>query len=145
MPLTHGQTFALSTGDTVRLAEPRIPFCRSPRVLEYAEPTEPTPVQIAEILYVAQRVGRALAASTYGDPGCFCLLLNGPRVRRRPWFHVHIILARSRREKWWVLFAMSQKRRLRWLARILRRVAPGLGLRGATGEPIERPDVSTRA
>lgn len=113
----------------VRLVDPHIPFVPHYRVLEYASPDDPTPREIGELMHLAHRLGETLALETFGDPGCFCVLLNASRVRRRPWFHVHLILARSPREKWWVLFALSQKRRLRRLASILRWLVPGLRLR----------------
>ena len=119
----------LSTGRLVRLVHPQIPFVPHYRVLESPGAHGPAPEEIGELMGLAHRLGETLALATFGDRGCFCVLLNASRVRRRPWFHIHLILARSPREKWWVLFALSQKRRLRRWARIVGWLVPGLRLR----------------
>ena len=117
MPETH---HLLSTGREGRAVNPHITFLPHYRVVDCPGTADPTPAEVGEMLQIAHRTGQALARAAFDDPGAFSLLLNAPRTRRRPWFHIHLIPARSPREKWWALFTLSQKRWLRALVRLVR-------------------------
>ena len=55
-----------------------------------------------------------LAQTELGDPEAFTLLYNGARTRRCPWPHVHVLLARTVREKRWALLCFHLKHLTRW-------------------------------
>lgn len=62
----------------------------------------------------ARELARALAREELGDPEAFTLLYNGARTRRRPWPHVHVLLARSVAEKRWALLCYHLKHLTSW-------------------------------
>ena len=69
---------------------------------------------VGELQSLAHRVGRMLARRHYGDPECYSLLYNAARTRRRPWPHVHILVARSVADKRWCMLVFQLKHLLRW-------------------------------
>ena len=70
-----------------------------------------------QLYSIAQDIGEELGQRFYGDPGCYALIFSGPRTRRRPWPHVHILPARDLAEKRRAMLLYFFKRFLtRWLA-----------------------------
>lgn len=69
---------------------------------------------VGELQSLAHRIGRMLARRHYGDPECYSLLYNAARTRRRPWPHVHILVARSVADKRWCMLVFQLKHLLRW-------------------------------
>jgi hypothetical protein len=100
-------------GQVCELSSPSVPLVRNVYALSIvdAEPGHADPVALWTL---AHRLARELAEQAHGDPECFTLLFNAARTRRKPWPHVHIILARSPTEKRWVLLCLSLKVLLRW-------------------------------
>ena len=97
-----GRRCSTRSGLSCELASPRLPLVRNYHVLSL-EGT-PDPERVDELWVLAHRVARALAEQAHGDPECYSLLYNAERTRRRPWAHVHILLARSPEEKRWAMF-----------------------------------------
>jgi hypothetical protein len=56
-----------------------------------------------------QRFAEELALTHMGDRGAYMLLVSGASARRRPNFHVHVFLVRSRWQKAWVYAVLSLK------------------------------------
>ncbi len=69
---------------------------------------------VGELQSLAHRIGQMLARGHYGDPECYSLLYNAARTRRRPWPHVHILVARSVADKRWCMLVFQLKHLLRW-------------------------------
>lgn len=115
---------ALTTGRTLVVRAPQLPFLRHYHVVSWPEGAPPpTAGEIDEMWRVAHTLARSLGRALFADEECFSVLYNGARTRRRPWAHFHVILARSPGEKRRALLALSAKRWLRMLARVLRRIA----------------------
>lgn len=67
-----------------------------------------------ELLLLAHRIGRMMASRHYGDPECYTLMYNGARTRRKPWPHVHLLIARSVSDKRRGVLFLQLKHLLRW-------------------------------
>ena len=98
-----------STG--YQLRQPHIPLVPGYAVLGFDEDderaAEPTTDDIAALWAAAHHEARRLSLERFGDPGCYSLLFNG--ARRRPWPHVHIVLADSVEAKRRAFFFLSLK------------------------------------
>ena len=120
------QKFELSSGLRCQLVSPRLPWVRNYYALAL-ESSQASESDTDELWALAHQLARKLALRTFHDPECFTLLYNAGRTRRQSWSHIHIILARSPREKRWTLFCLGMKRFLRWrrwpITRRLRRAA----------------------
>lgn len=112
----------LSTGRALEVRAPALPFLPHYHVVSWPRGAPvPSPHEIDEMWSVAHALARRLGRALFGDEECFTVLYNGARTRRRPWPHFHVILARTPREKRRALLALSAKRWLRALVRLLRR------------------------
>lgn len=132
----------LSTGRRVGLRRARVPFVRDYFVLDVdLSIGPPTPDEIGELLAVAHGAARELAARLRGDPDAFSLLYNGGRARRRPWPHVHLVLAADPAEKRRAYVALSLKRLTRW-RRWLRPSPRGPEPTGVGAEPASRSKIA---
>ena len=120
--------FGLPSGASCELSAPKLPLVRGYYALSLVE-ASPGEADLVALWTLAHRLARDLASRTHGDPECFSLLFNAARTRRKPWAHVHIILARSPAQKRWVLLCLSLKRFLRW------RRWPGVRSLASEGQP----------
>jgi len=97
------------------LRRPPIPFVPGYAVVGFADAEAPTraPEDIAQLWAHAHREARRLSLERFGHAEGYSLLYNGARTRRRPWPHVHIVLAESVEDKRRAFFFLSLKRLLR--------------------------------
>ena len=103
----------LSSGRLCTLASPSIPGLRGYHVL--ALPGEPPgPDDEAELFLCARGVARALASARHGDPDCYSLMYSAARTRRRPWPHVHIVIASSVATRRRAVLLLQLKHLFRW-------------------------------
>lgn len=70
--------------------------------------------EVEELYLLAHRIGRMLGRRHFGDAECYSLTYNAARTRRRPWPHVHVLIARSVSEKRRNMVFMMLKNVLRW-------------------------------
>jgi hypothetical protein len=105
--------YTLPSGTRCELSTPKLPFVRHYYILHFAG-ASCNPGDIAQMWEMAYWIAQDLGQRHFGDPGCFSVLINGGRTRRRPWPHLHILAAKSPAAKRWGLFCMSIKRILRW-------------------------------
>jgi hypothetical protein len=90
--------------------------------------TERADAELAQLVALAAEVAARVARRRFGDAGCFTLLASGARARRRPWPHVHIVLAES---------VAAKRRALLWLS--LKHVTrPALALGRTLRASLER-------
>lgn len=107
----------LSSGRACILQKPYVPGLQHYYVLSVPENgTPPLAEELAELTLLAHEAGRALAREYLGDPGCYSLIYNAERTRRRPWPHFHILLAASTFEKRLSFTLLQLKHVLRRLA-----------------------------
>lgn len=69
---------------------------------------------IEELYLVAHRIGRMMGRRRFGDAECYTLMYSGARTRRRPWPHVHVLVAGSVADKRRNIFFLQMKHLLRW-------------------------------
>ena len=103
----------LSSGRRCALSKPSLPGLRRYYVLALCEAGY-TSVDLREQSALAHRIGQMMARRHFGDPECYTLLYNAARTRRKPWPHVHILVARSVAEKRRDLLLFQLKHLLRW-------------------------------
>lgn len=103
----------LSSGQRCSLTRRALPGLRTYYVLALRT-KDWSQSDIGELQSLGHRVGRMLARRHYGDPECYSLLYNAARTRRRPWPHVHILVARSVADKRWCMLVFQLKHVLRW-------------------------------
>ncbi len=109
-----GESFPLSSGRVCVLHHPPLPFLAHYHVLVFPHHQgPPSEKEIEEILLLANRKGRELGRSYFGDEECFSLIYNGGRTRRKPWLHVHILPTRNTAAKRIAFLAFSLKKILR--------------------------------
>ncbi len=88
----------LPSGRRCTLSRPVLPGIRRYYVLSLPS-SACAPVDTGELLFLAHRIGRMMATRHYQDPECYSLIYNAARTRRKPWPHVHILIAPSVHEK----------------------------------------------
>lgn len=129
----------LSSNARCVLERPAIPWVRSYYVV--ALPTAVSSHRdIHELHHLAHRVGRLLGRQRFGDPECYTLMYSAARTRRRPWPHVHVIVASSVQDKRRHVLLLQLKHVLRWrqwpmtqwLANSLKSLTSLMSLRRAT-------------
>jgi hypothetical protein len=88
----------LSSGWRCTLSRPALPGIQKYYVLSLPR-SSCSAADTGELLSLAHRIGRMMATRHYQDPECYSLIYNGARTRRKPWPHVHILIAPSVSEK----------------------------------------------
>lgn len=58
-------------------------------------PESATSSEIDEFHVLTHRVARSLALLHFHDRECYALMYSAGRTRRKPWPHVHVLVARS--------------------------------------------------
>lgn len=89
----------LPSGRSCTLRARPLPWLPTYHVLFLSQDTVPTDSEEREMFGVAHSVATDLAVRFCGDPGCYTILFSGPRTRRRPWPHFHIVAVRNVFEK----------------------------------------------
>ncbi len=109
-----GEIFQLSTGRVCVLHNPSLPLLAHYHVLVFPhDQGTPSEEEIEEVLLLANRKGRELGRTYFGDEECFSIIYNGGRTRRKPWLHVHILPTRNTAAKRIAFLAFSLKNILR--------------------------------
>jgi hypothetical protein len=114
--VTETREFVLSSGARCRLSACPLPLLPTYHVLtKVASDVSTDDRDEEEMLLIAQRMARELGKRFYYDPGCFTILFNGTRARRRPWPHFHILAVRNVGQKRRALLLLHAKRLLKLL------------------------------
>ena len=120
------QDLVLASGRSCTLSRPNVPGLKNYYViaLDAVVPVEDAvasvedavaSVEDAEEFFLrAHRIARTLAQSHYGDPECYALMFSAGRTRRRPWPHVHIVVADSVSKRRRAVLVLQLKHVLWW-------------------------------
>lgn len=103
----------LSSGARCTLHRPALPGVRHYYVVALHEQAA-SARDVDELHVLAHRVGRMIGTHRFGDPECYTLMYSGARTRRRPWPHVHVLVAHSVVDKRRNVLLLQMKHVLRW-------------------------------
>jgi hypothetical protein len=84
----------LTTGRRCTLSQPRVPGLKKYFVLSLPGCTLSS-TEAGQFHLLALQIAGELANRSYGDSECFALMYSAGRTRRKPWPHVHIVVASS--------------------------------------------------
>ena len=106
------QDLVLASGRTCTLSRPNVPGLKNYYVI--ALDALVSVKEGEEFFLRAHRIARTLAQSHYKDPECYALMFSAGRTRRRPWPHVHIVLADSVSKRRRAVLVLQLKHVLWW-------------------------------
>ena len=106
------QDLVLASGRSCSLSRPNVPGLKNYYVIALDAVVS---VEEGEEFFLrAHRIARTLAQSHYGDAECYALMFSAGRTRRRPWPHVHIVVADSVSKRRRAVLVLQLKHFLWW-------------------------------
>lgn len=113
------QDLVLASGRSCTLSRPNVPGLKNYYVIALdavvsVEDAVASVEDAEEFFLRAHRIARTLAQSHYGDPECYALMFSAGRTRRRPWPHVHIVVADSVSKRRRAVLVLQLKHVLWW-------------------------------
>ena len=109
--LSADERLPLTSGRACTLRARPLPLLPTYHVLFFAsEDCAPTAREEHEMFGLAHDAAARLGQRFFGDPGCYTIVFSGPRTRRRPWPHFHIVAVSGLAQKRRALLLLMVKR-----------------------------------